>query len=97
VVGINVTAVQEQQSPLGFDDPFFRQFFRNDPFLNQLLGPQRIEIQSLGSGFIISPDGYIVTNEHVVKDATRIIITMTDGSKGAPALSDTTTRLTSHY
>ncbi|MCL5268505.1 MAG: trypsin-like peptidase domain-containing protein [Bacteroidetes bacterium] len=81
VVGINVTAVQEQQNPLGFNDPFFRQFFKNDPFLNQLLGPQKIEIQSLGSGFIISPDGYIVTNEHVVKDATRIIVTMTDGSK----------------
>ncbi len=81
VVGINVTAVQEQQSPLGFNDPFFRQFFGNDPLLNQLLGPQKIEIQSLGSGFIISPDGYIVTNEHVVKDATKIIVTMTDGSK----------------
>ncbi|MCL4538716.1 MAG: trypsin-like peptidase domain-containing protein [Bacteroidetes bacterium] len=81
VVGINVTAVQEQQSPLGFNDPFFRQFFKNDPFLNQLLGPQRVEVQSLGSGFIISPNGYIVTNEHVVRGATRIIVTMTDGSK----------------
>ena len=81
VVGINVTAVQEQQSPLGFNDPFFRQFFKNDPFLNQLLGPQRVEVQSLGSGFIISPNGYIVTNEHVVRGATKIIVTMTDGSK----------------
>ncbi len=81
VVGINVTAVQERQSPLGFNDPLFRQFFKDDPFLRQLLGPQKIEIRSLGSGFIISPDGYIVTNEHVVRDATKIIVTMTDGSK----------------
>ena len=82
VVGINVTAVQEQQvSPFAMDDPFFRQFFRNDPLFNQMFGKQKIEVQSLGSGFIISPDGYIVTNEHVVKNATRVIVTMTDGSK----------------
>ena len=82
VVGINVTAVQEQQvSPFAMDDPFFKQFFRDDPFFNQMFGKQKIEVQSLGSGFIVSPDGYIVTNEHVVKRATKVIITMTDGSK----------------
>jgi serine protease Do len=81
VVGINVTAVQERQSPFGSNDPFFRQFFQDNPFFNQLFGPQKFEVQSLGSGFIISPDGYVVTNEHVVKDATKIIVTMTDGSK----------------
>ncbi len=81
VVGINVTAVQEQQSPFAMNDPFFRQFFGNNPLFNQFFGSQKIEVQSLGSGFIISPDGYIVTNEHVVQNATRIIVTMTDGSK----------------
>lgn len=81
VVGINVTAVKEQRSPFSMNDPMLREFFGNDPLLNQLFGSQKIEIRSLGSGFLISPDGYIVTNEHVVKDATKIIVTMTDGSK----------------
>ena len=81
VVGINVTAVQEQRSPFSMNDPMLRQFFGNDPLFNQLFGSQKVEVRSLGSGFIISPDGYIVTNEHVVKDATKIIVTMTDGSK----------------
>ncbi len=81
VVGINVTAVQEQQSPFGMNDQMLKQFFGDDPFFRQFFGSQKVEIQSLGSGFIISPDGYIVTNEHVVRNATRIIVTMTDGSK----------------
>ncbi len=81
VVGINVTAVQEQQSPFGMSDPMLRQFFGNDPFFRQFFGSQKVEVQSLGSGFVVSPDGYVVTNEHVVKDATKIIVTMTDGSK----------------
>ncbi len=81
VVGINVTAVQEQQSPFSMNDPMLREFFGNDPFFRQFFGSQKIEVRSLGSGFVISPDGYIVTNEHVVKNATKIIVTMTDGSK----------------
>jgi serine protease Do len=81
VVGINVTAVEERQNPFATSDPFFRQFFKDNPFFNQFFGSQKIEVQSLGSGFIISPDGYVVTNEHVVKDAAKIIVTMTDGSK----------------
>ncbi|HEY9164715.1 MAG TPA: trypsin-like peptidase domain-containing protein [Candidatus Kryptonia bacterium] len=81
VVGINVTAVQEQQSPFASNDPFFRQFFQGDPFFRQFFGSQKIEVQSLGSGFIVSPDGYVVTNEHVVKNATKVVVTMTDGSK----------------
>ncbi|MCL5021279.1 MAG: trypsin-like peptidase domain-containing protein [Bacteroidetes bacterium] len=81
VVGINVTAVQEQQSPFAMNDPMLREFFGNDPFFRQFFGSQKVEVRSLGSGFLISPDGYIVTNEHVVKDATKIIVTMTDGSK----------------
>ena len=74
VVGINVTQVKEYRyrSPF-WDDPFFRNFF-----------PDRIyrqKVQNLGSGFIISSDGYIVTNEHVVHNAVEIIVTMADGSQ----------------
>ncbi len=39
------------------------------------------EGESLGSGFVISTDGYILTNHHVVADATRIIVRMQDGSE----------------
>ena len=55
-------------------------------FLNYLLNPSKpkksqkkgFSDQSLGSGFFISSDGYILTNAHVVKDATQIIVTLSD-------------------
>ncbi|MDM8536161.1 Do family serine endopeptidase [Desulfobacterales bacterium HSG17] len=46
------------------------------PFLNQ--GPQSRKEKSLGSGFIISKDGYIVTNNHVIKDADQIKVILHD-------------------
>ena len=74
VVGINVIEIQQYRDPLGsfFDDPFFSQFF----------GDRRSgtrEVKELGSGYIISPDGYIVTNDHVAGNASRITVTLTDG------------------
>lgn len=74
VVGINVIQIKEYRSPL-FDDPFFRYFF-----------PERDEqgkqvVKGLGSGFIISSDGYIVTNEHVVHQAAQIVVTLPSGKK----------------
>lgn len=51
-----------------FNDPFFRQFFWEDFGLE----PQSRVTQGLGSGFIISEDGYILTNEHVIDKATDI-------------------------
>jgi serine protease Do len=75
VVGINVIEIQQYRDPLGsfFDDPFFRQFFGD----RRSSGTR--EVKELGSGYIISPEGYIVTNDHVAGNASRITVTLTDG------------------
>src|SRR5574337_1650862 len=54
---------------------FFRRFIPRQPGPGQ--GP-RPESRSLGSGFIISPDGYILTNAHVVDSADEITVRFTD-------------------
>jgi serine protease Do len=74
VVGINVIELRQyrQWSPWG-DDPFFRQFFGDRTYTQQ--------VQGLGSGFLISSDGYILTNDHVAGNAKEITVTMTSGSK----------------
>lgn len=75
VVGINVTEIRQYRDPFGsfFDDPFFRQFFGNRGNYNQ-------KVKGLGSGYLISPDGYILTNDHVAGNATEITVTMTNGN-----------------
>lgn len=50
-------------------DEFFRDFFRDFPKFEG-------KTQTLGSGFLISEDGYVVTNYHVIKDASNIVIKM---------------------
>ena len=71
IVGINVEEEREVRNPF-FDDPFFRQFFGEQ-------GPQKQIVRGLGSGFIISEDGYILTNDHVAGNATKISVTLTSG------------------
>jgi len=82
VVNISTTKVVKtgfsgQMMPM---DPFFRQFF-GDNFGGQFRGqqmPQSERERSLGSGVIVSPEGYILTNNHVVAGATEILVTAAD-------------------
>ena len=63
--------------PIPLPFPFFQG--PEDPFNPQPRGD--FKVPSLGSGFVISPDGYIVTNNHVVEDVDEIEVTFEDGTK----------------
>ena len=71
VVSVNVVATQVVRERSPFDDPFFRGLFPPRERLRQ--------VQNLGSGFIVSEDGYVITNQHVVRGATDIVLTLMDG------------------
>jgi serine protease Do len=75
---VNISTKRVERGMPGFegrmrpDDPFqqfFRQFYRNRPHT----------VRSLGSGFIINAQGYIVTNNHVIDEATEIRVKLLDG------------------
>lgn len=70
VVGVNVTKIQRYTTG-PFNDPFFEYFF----------GRQYEKVPSVGSGFIVSEDGYIYTNYHVVDGADEIVITTAGGER----------------
>jgi len=78
VVNISTTKIEKiSGSPFApfFDDPFFRRFF-GDRFHQEQ--PRERKVASLGSGVIVSPDGFILTNSHVVKDADEINVLLPD-------------------
>jgi serine protease Do len=83
VVFIEVEKTLETgQGPFNFNDPsdlfndeFFRRFF-GDRFRK---APRKYRQKGLGSGFIISHDGYVLTNYHVVGDADRIVVKLANG------------------
>lgn len=61
--------------------PMFREFFERSIPQQPRGGDRQREAQSLGSGFIISDDGYVLTNNHVVADADEIIVRLSDRSE----------------
>ncbi len=71
-----VTTGTRQWDPF-FSDPFFREFFGRD-----FVFPPATRVQrGLGSGFLITSDGYILTNEHVIEGAEEIQVTLTGRQK----------------
>jgi len=84
VVYIEVTESREVTNPfLPFEnDPFFRRFFGFPKMPRKF----KQEMKGLGSGMIIDPQGHILTNYHVAGGATKMEVTLADGSKYAARL-----------
>ncbi|MBI5847973.1 MAG: DegQ family serine endoprotease [Nitrospirae bacterium] len=95
VVNISSTKtikISGMQSPF-FDDPFFRRFFGDE--FGQPRRPREHKSSGLGSGVIVDKDGYILTNNHVIKDADEIKVKLSDKRefKGKVIGTDTKTDL----
>jgi Do/DeqQ family serine protease len=82
VVNINTAKLVTIRPHPFFSDPFFRRFFGRDG--DELITPERRVESSLGSGVIVSTQGYIITNHHVISGADAIQISLRDG-RMAPA------------
>ena len=76
VVNINTAKVVTVRPHPFFNDPVFRQFFGGQ---DDLISPRKHVESSLGSGVIMSDQGYIVTNHHVIQGADAIQVSLQDG------------------
>ncbi len=72
--------VRSAANPLA-DDPFFRRFFGD-----AVRAPRERVENSLGSGVIVSPQGYILTNFHVIREADDVLVMLSDGRSGVATL-----------
>ena len=77
VASINVVQLREYRTNSLFDDPFFRNLFPYEL--------HRERVKSTGSGVVISPDGYVISNHHVIENALEIVVTL-PGGKEYPAV-----------
>jgi serine protease Do len=80
---VNISTVRVYRTPRGtppspfFNDPFFREFFGDDFF--RFFGVPREQVErSLGSGVLVTEDGYIITNNHVISQAAQITVSLAD-------------------
>jgi serine protease Do len=84
VVNISTVVKAESRAPLRspfFDDPFFRRFFGEEfgeQFERRFQPEESPRQQGTGSGVIVSRDGYIITNNHVVEQGDDIQVTLSD-------------------
>ncbi len=74
----NISSTQVVRTPNSpfANDPFFRFFFDDDR--SDAFGYRESRAQSLGSGVVVSPDGYVLTNNHVVAQGVEVSVTMPD-------------------
>ncbi len=84
VVNISTTATMDVpipgQTPGGVPfEEFLRRFFERQSFQKSQAGSP--VVQGMGSGFIVDPDGYVVTNHHVIEQAEKIQVIMNDGER----------------
>lgn len=79
VVKVFTTSQAKQTRMPFFDDPLFRRFFGEDGVEDGRRSPRMPRQQGLGSGVIVSKDGYILTNNHVVENADEVKVGLNDG------------------
>ena len=95
VVFISVEKVEEvrssrQRSP--FEDEFFKRFFDIPPDSQSKQRSKQRKVAGQGSGFVVSSDGYIVTNNHVVGDADEVQVRFQDGTEYSAEIVGTDSR-----
>jgi len=85
---VSVTAIRQKVVPR---DPLYQWF--QQYYYGQLPAGERysiLESSVLGSGVVVSSDGYILTNEHVIRDAEKIYVTMSDGTQAQATVAGST-------